>query len=310
MTTALQLLDEGTSVAAVGAPLDRHVMRGATAAPKRPILRWHGGKWLLAPWILQHLPPHKVYVEPFGGAASVLLRKPRSYAEIYNDLDGDVVNLFRVARDRGDELRRALELTSFSRDEFVHAFEPTEEPLERARRIVTRSFMGFGSVAATGNKTGFRSSSNRSGTTPAHDWRNYPACFGDLVERLRGVCIENKDAIEVMLTHDSDETVHYVDPPYVMDTRDKGTDYRHELTDADHERLAETLHRLRGAVILSGYAGSLYERLFADWHRVERVALADGARERVEVLWLSRGCPQAGLFDTHNAELTGRLRSG
>lgn len=82
---------------------------------KRPLLRYHGGKWKLAPWILRHLPPHRVYVEPFGGGGSVLLQKPRSYAEVYNDLDGEIVNLFRVARERGEELAQAVELTPFAR---------------------------------------------------------------------------------------------------------------------------------------------------------------------------------------------------
>ncbi|HBP4591037.1 TPA: DNA adenine methylase, partial [Pseudomonas aeruginosa] len=102
--------------------------------PQRPILRYHGGKWLLAPWIIQHLAPHHTYIEPFGGAASVLLRKARSYAEVYNDLDGDVVNLFRVARDRGEELRQALALTPFAREEFEASYAETTDPLERARR--------------------------------------------------------------------------------------------------------------------------------------------------------------------------------
>ena len=273
--------------------IDRPVM--GQKQPTRPILRWHGGKWLLAPWILQHLPKHKVYVEPFGGAGSVLLRKQRSYAEIYNDLDGEVVNLFRVARDRGNELLHALELTPFAREEFVQSYGHDVDPLEQARRTVARSFMGFGSNAHN-CATGFRNNSNRSGTTPAHDWRNYPSCLSALIERLRGVCIENRDAELVMQTHDSAETVHYVDPPYVMDARDKGSDYRHELTDSDHERLAETLHSLQGSVVLSGYAGSLYERLFKDWRRVERAALADGARKRTEVLWLSPNIPMTQLF--------------
>lgn len=257
---------------------------------KRPILRWHGGKWRLAPWILQHIPKHKVYVEPFGGAASVLLRKPRSYAEIYNDLDGEVVNLFRVARDNGDELRRVLELTPFARTEFVESYQPSASPLEQARLTVVRSFMGFGSAAATGKATGFRANSNRSGTTPAHDWRNYPAGVAALIDRLRGVCIENKDAGEVMHQHDCVDAVHYVDPPYVAETRDKGSDYRHELTDGDHVALSELLHTLRGSVVLSGYSGNLYERLFAGWSRVERLAFADGARERTEVLWMNKRC--------------------
>lgn len=270
---------------------------------RRPILRWHGGKWLLANWIISHLPAHRVYVEPFGGAGSVLLRKSRSYAEVYNDLDGEVVNLFRVARERGDELRRALELTPFARDEFVLSYTPTDDPVEQARRTVARSFMGFGSNSHN-KATGFRANSNRSGTTPAHDWRNYPDAFVAVVERLRGVCIENRDAVAVMQAHDGEETVHYVDPPYVAVTRDKGGDYRHEMTDADHEALAGELHKLRGSVVLSGYASPLYDELYRDWQRVERVALADGARARVEVLWLSPRCADADLFSRTTSEVS------
>lgn len=262
---------------------------------KRPILRYHGGKWILANWIISHLPKHRVYVEPYGGAASVLLRKPRSYAEIYNDLDGEVVNLFRVARDSGDELNRVLELTPFARDEFVLSYEPAGEPMEQARRTVTRSFMGFGSNSHN-QLTGFRANSNRSGSTPAHDWGNYPNALSAIIERLRGVCIENRDAITVMHQHDSVDTVHYVDPPYVASTRDKGADYRHEMTDDDHEALADVLHNLRGKVVLSGYSSSLYDALYADWPRVERKAHADGALDRTEVLWLSPGCHAPDLF--------------
>ena len=266
-----------------------------TVGPKRPILRWHGGKWKLADWIISHFHRHRVYVEPFGGAASVLLKKPRSYAEVYNDLDGEVVNLFRVARDHGDDLRRALELTPFSRTEFLSSYDETTDPLEQARRTVVRSFMGFGSNAHN-RATGFRGNSNRSGTTPAHDWRNYPGTFGAVIERLRGVVIENRDAAAVMLAHDGDETLHYVDPPYVASTRDQGGDYRHEMTDADHERLSETLHNLRGAVVLSGYRSAMYDSLYKDWRIVERHAHADGARDRVECLWLSRRSAVQELF--------------
>lgn len=262
---------------------------------KRPILRWHGGKWILAPWIIQHLPKHRIYVEPFGGAASVLLRKPRSYAEIYNDMDGEVVNLFRVARDQGDELRRVLDLTPFARDEFALSYTASDDPVEQARRTVVRSLMGFGSNAHN-KATGFRANSNRSGTTPAHGWMNYPEALSKIIDRLRGVCIENRDAVEVMRAHDGDETVHYVDPPYVSGTRDKGGDYRHEMTDSDHEVLADELHKLRGAVVLSGYSCPLYEDIYRDWQRVERASLADGARPRIEVLWLSQRCPAVDLF--------------
>lgn len=257
-------------------------------APTRPVLRWHGGKWLLAPWIMQHMPQHRVYVEPFGGAASVLLRKPRAYAEIYNDLDDDVVNLFRVLRsDRAECLVTALRLTPFASSEFFAAYGDADDEVERARRLIIRSFMGFGSNA-THKKSGFRSSSNRSGTTPARDWLNYPDQLGAIVERLRGVTITNRDACEVMAAHDAPETLHYVDPPYVFATRaDAAADYAHEMTDGQHRDLLTFLRTLKGKVMLSGYPCQMYDDALPGWVRIERKHLADGARGRTEVLWMN-----------------------
>jgi DNA adenine methylase len=263
--------------------------------PSRPILRWHGGKFLLAPWIIEQLPAHRVYVEPFGGAASVLLQKPRSFAEIYNDLDGDVVNLFRVCREHGEDLVRALELTPFAREEFALAYQSTEDPLEQARRLVVRSFMGFGSNSHC-RVSGFRARALRNGTTPANDFRHYPEALCMIIERLKGVVIEHRPALQVIADHDTPETVFYVDPPYVSGTRDKGRDYRYEMTDADHGRLAEMLHTIQGAAVLSGYESPEYDALYAGWRKVSRPTFADGARERLEVLWLSPNCPAQGLF--------------
>jgi DNA adenine methylase len=256
--------------------------------PTRPVLRWHGGKWLLAPWIISHFPKHRVYVEPFGGAGSVLMRKEPAYAEIWNDLDIDVVNLFRVLRSKdADELVRQLRLTPFSREEFDLAYIPETDPVEKARRLVIRSFMGFGSNGHN-RVTGFRANSNRSGTTPAHDWVNYPDSLAMVVSRLAGVTVENKDAKAVMAQHDGPETLHYVDPPYMFATRaDLSKDYAHELTDDDHAELLVFLRGLTGAVILSGYPWQEYDVALHDWRRVEREALADGASKRIEVLWLN-----------------------
>lgn len=261
----------------------------------RPIVRYFGGKWKLAPWIISHMPTHRCYVEPFGGGGSVLLRKERSYAEVYNDLDGEIVNLFRVARDHGQELLRKLELTPFAREEFDLTYK--ERPycdIEWARRTVARCFMGFGANAHA-QRTGFRACSNRSGTTPAHDWRNYPTEFVAIIERLRGVVIENRPAVDVMFAHDSPETLHYVDPPYVHSTRSAShrDAYRHEMSDADHEQLCRQLLELKGAVMLSGYRNDIYDDCLHGWTRVEKESHADGARSRVECLWLSR---QTGLF--------------
>lgn len=266
----------------------------------RPILRWHGGKWMLYPWISSQFPPHRIYTETFGGGASILLRKPRCYCEVYNDLDGELVNLFTVVRDRGTELKRALELTPFARTEFFAAYEPAEDPLERARRTVILTYMGFGSNSVV-KTSGFRSNANRSGTTPAHDWAHYPDCMDAMIERLRGIIIENRDAKEVMAANDGPDTLHYVDPPYVMETRSYGKGgYRHEMTDDQHRDLAAFLKELQGAVIVSGYPCDLYDHeLYAGWERLERSAMADGARERTEVLWM-RNC-EHGLFPRASA---------
>lgn len=252
----------------------------------RPLIRYHGGKFLLAPWILHHFPAHRVYVEPFGGAASVLLQKQRSYAEVYNDLDGELVNLFQVVRDCGSVLKEKLILTPFARTEFRESYKPSNDPIEQARRTVIRAYMGFGSNAHN-KPTGFRANSNRSGTTPAQDWRNYPDCLDSIVDRLRGVVIENRPAPEVMFHHDTDGTLHYADPPYVFETRNIGSDYRHEMTNDEHSYLSEVLKSLSGMVILSGYNCALYDKVYAGWVKVQRPALADGARARTEVLWLN-----------------------
>lgn len=259
----------------------------------RPVLRWFGGKYLLADWIIEHFPEHRIYVEPYGGAASVLMRKKKCYAEIYNDLDSDVVNLFRVLRDpdKAISLKRLLELTPFAREEFVTAHEPSVDDIEDARKIIVRSFMGFGadSVSNRAKATGFRASSSRSGTTPAHDWANYPDSIPLFLERLRDVTIENKDAIEVMAQHDTIETLHFVDPPYVHATRAGSKHgYKFEMTNADHLKLLEFLKTLKGMVVLCGYESSLYSEL--NWSFIERKAYADGAQERTERLWFNPQC--------------------
>ena len=291
------------------------------APPNRPLLRWHGGKWLQAPGIIANFPPHRVYVEPFGGAVSVLLRKAPSYAEVWNDLDGELVNLFRVLRDptRAARLIELLRLTPYARDDFNASYRPARSGIERARQMILRSFAGHGSDGASGQyRTGFRANSNRSGSTPAHDWQNYPEALAAIVARINpaidpansqraGVIVENRDALKVMATHDSPETLHYVDPPYLAATRaranrrpDNGGVYRHELCDSDHADLLNFLRELSGMVVLSGYPDPSYDAALPDWHRIERAARADGALKRIEVLWLNPACaakrPAPGLF--------------
>lgn len=206
----------------------------------RPPVRWHGGKFLMSRNIIPYLPSHRLYTEAFGGGAGVLLHKQRSHAEIYNDLDDDIVGLFRVLQDPAQACRLVdlLRVTPFARREFEIAYEPSDDPVESARRLIIRSFMGFGSNAHSSTQrghqsTGFRSNSNRSGTTPAQDWQNLPDAYAAIIERMRGVVIEHRDALVVLKRHDAATSLHYVDPPYVHDTRSmfKGgkSAYKHEL---------------------------------------------------------------------------------
>lgn len=258
----------------------------------RPICRYHGGKWKLAPWVLGHFPAHEIYVEPFAGMASVLLRKPRAKCEVVNDLDQNVVDLFRVLRDpeAAEDLRRRCHLTPYSRAELEATWTDQDEadPVERARRYLARSTMSYSSKGSIMTIRGGFRNSRRGEVSPAVDWAKWPEALPSLVERLRGVVVEQRDALEVLNIYDSEATLFYVDPPYVKSTRVlKHGKYRHELTDEGHEALATRLRGLRGMVVLSGYACELYDRLYAGWRRADCTSYADVASPRTESLWLN-----------------------
>ncbi|WP_061291209.1 DNA adenine methylase [Azotobacter vinelandii] len=276
-----------------------------------PVIRYHGGKFRLADWVIRHFPPHHFYVEPFGGAASVLLCKERSHGEVYNDLDGDIVNLFRVLQDPASRqaLTERLVLTPYARDEYRLAWEDTSDLIERARRTIIRAQMGFGASGATKGSTGFRINCQRAYSTAQQVWSRYPDSLAAIGQRFAGVLIENRPAIEVMQQHDHPQTLHYVDPPYLHGTRAlrNGTDirssrtmsgnshryYRHEMTDADHEQLLLALRRLGGMVVLSGYPSDLYRDTLDDWFlttTTARISAGRGTGLRTECLWLN---PQA-----------------
>lgn len=276
----------------------------------RPVMRYHGGKWRLGSWVISHFPPHRCYVEPFGGAASVLLKKPRAFAEIYNDLDDDIVNVFQILRDpeAAARLKMACELTPFARTEFFAAYEASPDPVERARRILVRSWMGHGASGVRQHRTGFRVNPHRQRTTAAGDWHGWPRAIDFFVERLRGVVIEKRPAAQVIQQHDRPDTLFYIDPPYMFDTRSqkrKGNDlyhgYNHELTDAGHSELLDLVLSLQGMVVLSGYAADLYDRALVGWRRVEKASQADRGSPRTEVLWINPRATEQ-LSDTHRPE--------
>ena len=274
--------------------------------PSRPLLRYHGGKWRLAPWIIGHFPRHLMYVEPFGGGASVLLRKQPALQEVYNDLDGEIVNLFRVLRDsdHAERLTRLLELTPHAWSEYdLSCEEPVSCPVETARRTLVRAYMGYGSNAVTGQyKSGFRNKLSIGKTGLAVNWMDYPTAIPAFVRRLRQVIIECLDALECIPRYDVRETLFYVDPPYLPETRTAhGESYRHEMTPEQHVQLAGILHAVEGMVILSGYDSPLYRELYADWRVTTRRTIGEKAAKRTECLWISpnatRSMPQKSLLE-------------
>lgn len=283
--------------------------RTSKSAPTRPILRYFGGKWRIAKWVIANFPPHRVYCEPFAGAASVLLQKTRSYAEILNDMDGRIVNLFKIVRDRGDELARAIELTPFARAEYYAAHNPSPDPFENARQTVILSFMGHGSDSLRPRrKSGFRAKSYSNRVPAAHDWRNYPGCLPAIVERLRGVQIESMDALDCFTKFDGPDRLFYCDPPYPLSTRslnahDRGG-YQCEMTDEQHAAFLTAARAVQGFCIISGYDCPLYRDLLGDWRSVSTNAYADHAANRVETLWLSPNCPDTDMFHGHFQEPT------
>jgi DNA adenine methylase len=264
-------------------------MNIAPDAPKRPALRYYGGKWNLAPWIISHFPPHKNYVEPCGGAASVLLQKPRSPLETYNDLDGNVVNFFRVLRDNPDELIRKIRLTPWAREEYEICLTPAADPIERARRFYASLQMSFGGINnGDPHTSGWRNSTD-------YDKRSTPAY--DIVQneleviaaRLIGVQIEHRDYREVVQRLDATRTLIYFDPPYVTTERTNKDQYRLEMNDGDHIEAAALLRQCTGYVIVSGYACPLYAELYEahGWTRRDREAQTNSGGKRIESLWLS-----------------------
>jgi DNA adenine methylase len=266
---------------------------------KRPIFQYFGGKWRVAPCIISHMPMHRVYVEPFGGGGSVLLRKPRCDAEVYNDLDSEVVNVFQVLRDHPKEFLRALDLTPFSREEYELACKLTEDdgPLERARKTAVRAFFGFASQSlfvcdGSIRKAGFRAGDMRIGSTHASQWSGYVDALEAVIDRLKGVNIEHRDAMEIIPVWDSITTCYYVDPPYMASLRRTKSLYAHELTEEQHVALLQLLRQVQGSVLLSGYDSALYNDMLSDWERFERDAIAQGGVasgadiRRTDVLWV------------------------
>lgn len=262
----------------------------------KPIVKYPGAKWKIASWIVEHLPPHVHYVEPFFGSGAVFFNKPPAKHEVINDLSGDVVNLFRVIREHGEELAALVDLTPYSREEYYSSYERTGEPLEDARRFLVRSWQAHG--FKVNYRTGWRHNGSKSLQPITTLWNRVPASIRDVAIRLKDAEIEHTPAMAIIERYATADTLIYADPPYVLDTRDRRKLYQHEMTDADHVLLLDALDAHPGPVVLSGYRCPLYDNRLAHWTAVEKRTQAEKGNTRTEVLWLNRAAipAQGRLF--------------
>jgi DNA adenine methylase len=275
------MADSVVSVAATGA-----VRTGI----KKPVLRYYGGKFRLAPWVISHFPAHRRYVEPFGGAASVLLLKQPAYTEIYNDLDRSMFSFFSVVRDpvQCAELERLLRSTPYSRDEFVLAREPAEDAIEAARRLCVRSYMGYGTSGLRCRDTGFRTEFNDLHKLKSQliSFRSLADRLPEIRERLVDVLLENRPASELMALIEDDQSLIYCDPPYPLSARSgKSKEYEFEMDDDEHAEIVEQLRVHPSMIAVSGYPGSVYDSL--GWDEFERPHFTLMGAVRSERLWLN-----------------------
>lgn len=259
---------------------------------------WYGGKFSHLDWLLPLLPGATHYCEPFGGSAAVLINRPPSPVETYNDLDGEVVNFFRVLREQKEALIEAIGLTPFSRAEFEAAINSNGDNggilsnLERARRFYIRARQvrtGLAQKASSGRWAHCLLTSRAGMAGAVSRWLGAVEDLPLIAQRLLRVQIENAPAIEVINRYDSEETLFYCDPPYPHASRGDANAYAYEMTDEQHYELAKTLRQVKGRVVLSGYKCELMEELYGDWRCIEAPEkIAHSVKTvRREVLWLN-----------------------
>jgi DNA adenine methylase len=262
---------------------------------RRIAFGWYGGKFNHLEWLLPMLPQTRQYVEPFGGSAAVLINRPAAAVETYNDIDGEVVNFFKVLREQTDDLMKAIALTPFSREEFYWAVAPAFEdvtPIERARRFFVRARQartGLAQTASLGRWANCINTSRAGMSGVVSRWLGSVDALPEIAVRFLRVQIENRPAVEVISLYDDPQTLFYCDPPYVHVTRGDDKAYRFEMDDKEHRSLADYLGKTRGKVAVSGYRCDLMDTLYSGWRLYEPPArYCHSVKElRYEALWMN-----------------------
>lgn len=268
------------------------------------VLKYPGSKWSTAEWIISNFPPgyeKMTYLEPYFGSGAVFFNKSRSVIETINDIDGNVVNLFKVIRDRPEELARLIHFTPWSRQEYYESYEMTGDSMEDARRFLVRMWQAIGSK--TSDRTGWRNNIQDLNGNVDQWSTKLPGRIIEVAARLKHinghqVNIENQPAEKILQRYARPYVFIYADPPYEPSTR-KNRIYKHEMTKEDHKKLLEIILQHPGPVMISGYDNDLYNDLLEGWHKETRLANCEGGQQRIEVIWMNYEPPvrQISMFD-------------
>jgi len=261
----------------------------------RNVLKYPGSKWNIAEKIIDFMPEHHSYVEAFFGSGAILFNKSPSNIETVNDLDNDVCNLFECIQNDSERLARLAMSTPFSRHEYDRTFEVEEyEPFKKALRFLIQCWQGHG-FRTNGYKVGWKNDvQGREKMYALWNWYRLPEWIIDIAERLRTVQIENRPAVEVIKRFNYENTFIYLDPPYLLGTR-TAKQYKHEMTDKDHEELLNTILQSKAKLMISGYESDLYNDLLRDWNKETFAANAEYGLKRKEVIWYN--------YDLHGKQI-------
>lgn len=259
----------------------------------RAIFRYAGSKWCIADWIIQHFPPgyeKMVYLEPYLGSGAVFFNKMPGAVETINDLDSDIYNLFLVLREKPEDLKRALEMTPYSREEYDRSFEKADEPLEKARRFMVRTTQAIG--AKMGSKCGWRNHKQMKIGGTACKLGGITDTIDMAAARLRSdtthlVQIEHMDALRLIRRYNSRDVLMYVDPPYLREKRKSGRLYLHEMDNAGHAELLKALTESKAHIVISGYDSELYNTMLAGWHTGTTIVQTTSTEKAVEKIWMN-----------------------
>ena len=265
----------------------REVRETRKMAGMRAIMKYPGSKWSLAKWIIDFFPEHHSYLEPFFGSGAVLFNKPRSHIETVNDLDGNVVNLFEWIKKDPEKLAHEIYYTPYARQVYEDVFVTVpEDSFERVVNFYIRLNMGHG-FRTNGEKVGWKNDvQGRERAYASQDWCNLPGKIMQAAERLRGVQIENRPAVELVERFNYPNVLIYLDPPYVLSARN-GKQYKYELDDKDQIKLLDVALAHKGPLLISGYDNELYNDRLHEWYREETTCYSQVCSKKREILWMN-----------------------